>query len=180
MPGFSGGGLALPRAPGGLNSGTPSAVRRAMIDPFPTNGNQAPKKGEPPFSWVIFAGVCVLVAVGSVYLLTGMPCADESDRAGADLKTLGIALHSYANTNGNYPTQQQGLHALIEFPRSGPTPERWRQYLEEEMRDPWGEPYHYRLPSRDAGRAFDLWSSGPDRRSGTDDDIANGPDVAME
>ncbi len=42
------------------------------------------------------------------------------------------------------------------------------------LKDPWGEPYQYRCPGAD-GRAFDLWSKGPDKEDGTDDDITSWP-----
>ena len=36
--------------------------------------------------------------------------------------------------------------------------------------DPWGQPLVYHCPARD-GRAWEVYSKGPDRRDGTDDDV---------
>lgn len=36
--------------------------------------------------------------------------------------------------------------------------------------DPWGTPYVYQCPGTN-GRAFDLFSAGPDKKVGTADDI---------
>ena len=39
--------------------------------------------------------------------------------------------------------------------------------------DPWGEPYQYRYPGVKNKDRYDLWSKGPDKTDGTDDDIGN-------
>jgi general secretion pathway protein G len=38
------------------------------------------------------------------------------------------------------------------------------------LRDPWGQPYKLKCPSEHDDDA-DVWSSGPDRKEGTEDDI---------
>ena len=39
--------------------------------------------------------------------------------------------------------------------------------------DPWGEPYQYRFPGVKNKGSFDLFSKGPDKLEGTEDDIGN-------
>jgi general secretion pathway protein G len=39
--------------------------------------------------------------------------------------------------------------------------------------DPWGEPYQYAYPGTRNKDSYDLWSKGPDKQSGTADDIGN-------
>ena len=39
--------------------------------------------------------------------------------------------------------------------------------------DPWGRPYQYAYPGKHGGGNPDVWSLGPDGRSGTEDDIGN-------
>ncbi|HSY53814.1 MAG TPA: type II secretion system protein GspG [Opitutaceae bacterium] len=39
--------------------------------------------------------------------------------------------------------------------------------------DPWGEPYQYAYPGVHNKSSYDIWSKGPDKQSGTADDIGN-------
>ena len=79
----------------------------------------------------------------------------------------------YELTNGRPPSTEQGLQALIEKPAGEPVPRRWAQIEEKIERDPWDEPYHYEFPGKHNTKSFDLFSSGPDRQPGTDDDVGN-------
>ena len=61
---------------------------------------------------------------------------------------------------GRYPTQHEGLGALVANPGIG----KWEgPYLKSKgvPVDPWGHPYQYRMPGTD-GRDYDLYSLGPD------------------
>ena len=83
-------------------------------------------------------------------------------------------LAAYKIHLGEYPTTAQGLQALITAP--GDKAERWRgPYLQEAKLpvDPWGEPYQYRYPGVKNKDRYDLWSKGPDKTDGTEDDIGN-------
>ena len=91
------------------------------------------------------------------------------------------ALEMYFTDNGFYPTTDQGIAALMHKPTSSPVPKSWTEpYLKEIPQDPWGEIYHYNCPGDKSGNDFDLWSAGPDRVSGTSDDIGNWPDEEQE
>lgn len=39
--------------------------------------------------------------------------------------------------------------------------------------DPWGNPYQYAYPGKHNPGSYDLWSAGPDGKSGDADDIGN-------
>ena len=39
--------------------------------------------------------------------------------------------------------------------------------------DPWGEAYQYRSPGTHNKSGYDLFSKGPDKTEGTEDDIGN-------
>jgi general secretion pathway protein G len=39
--------------------------------------------------------------------------------------------------------------------------------------DPWGQPYQYEYPGTHDESLPDIWSTGPDKANGTDDDIGN-------
>ncbi|WP_418789379.1 type II secretion system protein GspG [Paraburkholderia pallida] len=58
------------------------------------------------------------------------------------------ALNNYRRDNGRYPTQAQGLHALIEKSNTDPIPSVWKEggYLARLPDDPWGNAYLYLNP----------------------------------
>lgn len=92
--------------------------------------------------------------------------------AEAHMNTLAVALQQYRTSNREYPPTAPGLAALV---RPLDNARVKKPILADgSLCDPWGNDYHYRLPSQTAGRPFDLWSSGPDGLSGTEDDIVHG------
>lgn len=89
----------------------------------------------------------------------------KSDTARLQVENLSAALDLYRLDVGRYPTQTEGLAALMRRPAGvaqwgGP-------YLKgsEVPADPWGNAYNYRAPGRD-GRAFDLYTLGADAAAG--------------
>ena len=92
---------------------------------------------------------------------------------------IGTALELYRQAMGTYPETSDGLMALVERP-SGLDEEmenKWRgPYIDnpEALVDPWGEEYQYAFPGeKNDENMYDLWSMGPDREDGTEDDIVN-------
>ena len=90
----------------------------------------------------------------------------------SQIATFGTALDAYEVDVGSYPQGKNGLSALLQEPREGTG---WRgPYLQKEVPlDPWGNPYLYECPGKHNPSGYDLSSSGPDGRAGTDDDINN-------
>lgn len=84
-----------------------------------------------------------------------------------------VALDAFEIDIGRYPTTVEGLRALVERPTSDA--EGWQQaYLKRDIPlDPWGNDYLYRYPGQHNEDGYDLYSYGPDRKLGGDDDIAN-------
>lgn len=99
----------------------------------------------------------------------------KSDVAKLQIQTLGQALDLFHLDNGRYPTQEEGLKALVVRPTNAP---RWKgPYLKaaEVPADPWGKPYVYELPGK-RGLPYDLYSLGADGArggSGENADIYN-------
>ncbi|MEZ5303784.1 MAG: type II secretion system major pseudopilin GspG [Verrucomicrobiales bacterium] len=122
---------------------------------------------------VLVLGIIALLAGAGIYMLTGVLDVGKERRVDADLKTLAVALQSYETSNGFMPSEAQGLAALTERPTTTPVPQRWRQFLEEELKDPWAQPYEYRYPAKKSKKPYDLFSKGPDMQEGTADDIGN-------
>lgn len=87
-------------------------------------------------------------------------------------ESMKTPLTTYRIHMGDYPSTTEGLQALVVRPG---TTGNWRgPYIEGGVPiDPWGEPYQYRFPGQKNKGSYDLWSKGPDKQSGTDDDIGN-------
>ena len=90
---------------------------------------------------------------------------------GANIAT---ALKLYQLDNGNFPTNEQGLNALLTKPSSEPVPNNWNgPYIEKPPVDPWGNPYKYTCPGTNNKTSYDLFSAGKDGIEGTEDDVTN-------
>ena len=83
-----------------------------------------------------------------------------------DIGTIVQALQFYRRDNGRYPTQAQGLHALIEKPATDPVPTMWKDggYLGRLPNDPWGNAYQYLNPG--VHSEIDVFSYGADSMQG--------------
>jgi len=86
------------------------------------------------------------------------------DAAKLQVQGLATALDLYRLDTGHYPTREEGLAALVQRPAGQ---ERWNgPYVRkaEQLQDPWGRPYRYRVPGE--GRPYDLFTLGADDRPG--------------
>ena len=97
----------------------------------------------------------------------------EGEFVKTDVDRLSTQLQLYEVQNGFFPSNQQGLQALVDRPTTEPLPRRWRRLLSDMPLDDWGTPYAYKYPAVRSKREFDLYSFGPDRKDGTSDDIGN-------
>jgi len=119
---------------------------------------------------VIVLTIIGILAGSGIYLLMGVIDDAKYERVGSDLKVLDLALQQYERNNYfKPPTQEQGLSALVEKPSSDPQPQRWRQYLEDMMLDPWGQEYQYRYPATQSKKKYDLYTLGEDGVESEDD-----------
>lgn len=86
------------------------------------------------------------------------------------LAGLRNALGLYEVDTNGFPTTEQGLQALTAAPAGV---KNWKgPYIEGKVpSDPWGNPYVYRSPGTRNPNTYDLFSSGPDGKPGTDDDL---------
>lgn len=97
--------------------------------------------------------------------------------ATADVQSnLASALDLYEADNGNYPSTEQGLAALLDEPSIPPQAKRWHgPYIKKKggLKDPWGNPYAYRSPGAHNRGDYDLYSLGPDGTEEGNDNITN-------
>ncbi|MBX3751520.1 MAG: type II secretion system major pseudopilin GspG [Opitutaceae bacterium] len=127
----------------------------------------------------------ILVALAIVGLLAGLAISNSDKIFGQSQEavarvfvrdSLKTALVRYRIDLGDYPSTNEGLAALLVAPAG--KAERWRgPYIEapgnRAPTDPWGEAYRYRFPGTKNTGGYDLYSVGPDKTDGTEDDIGN-------
>ncbi len=92
--------------------------------------------------------------------------------AQSSIANIEVALEAFEVDTGRYPTTEEGLQALVVAP---PQLDTWRgPYIKRGIpKDPWGNNYVYRCPGEHNTNGYDLYSYGPDRQEGGDDDIDN-------
>jgi general secretion pathway protein G len=133
--------------------------------------------------WWVLAALLALLPVVLILLLAGIATTKMrgvSDEAGeatarAQEHNLNVALLSYKAKAGFYPTQSQGLQALVVKPKIPPISRVWSSIMQSLPRDPWNHPYVYRVPSTDPAMAYDLLSPGRDGVPSDDDIVASRP-----
>ncbi len=125
----------------------------------------------------------ILIAIGILGLLVGLVVVDLGDTYNKNQvkiaklfvdDSIKTPLFTYKMAMGSFPSTAEGLQALIAAPTSNS--DRWGgPYLAEAKlpNDPWGEPYQYACPGTHNKNGYDIWSNGPDKQSGTADDIGN-------
>ncbi|MFL6661160.1 MAG: type II secretion system major pseudopilin GspG [Rhizobacter sp.] len=107
----------------------------------------------------------VLVIIGVLAALIVPNVLDRADdarvtAARTDVGRLMQALKLYKLDNQRYPTQEQGLQALVAKPNAGPIPPNWKPYVDKLPNDPWGRPYQYANPG--VKGEIDVYSFGAD------------------
>jgi general secretion pathway protein G len=119
--------------------------------------------------------IVIIISLMTVLLSTIRTKMNEAKVNTATIyaNTLAQEIGRYEMTNGSPPTTAQGLRALIEKPTTEPIPRRWIQMEEKIELDPWGTEYRYEFPGKHNPKGFDIYSCGPDRQPGTDDDVGN-------
>jgi general secretion pathway protein G len=92
--------------------------------------------------------------------------------AKADISNMELALDAFEIDTGRYPSNTEGIKALLEEPSNG---DGWKgPYLKRGVpKDPWGKEYLYKQPGQYNKYGYDLSSSGPDGQTGNDDDVIN-------
>ncbi len=119
----------------------------------------------------------VMVILGMLFGLVGPRVIDYLSRAKSgvariQLENLATALDLYRLDVGRYPSQEEGLGALVAEPAGV---KRWNgPYLKDRAvpLDPWDRDYIYAIPGTHDG-SFDLSSLGSDGAEGGDEEAAD-------
>ena len=110
----------------------------------------------------LFTGVIIFTVLGVLEDI-------KVGYAKADNKLLEISVWRYKPMMNKYP---ESLEDLAIRPRDANA--FWKAQVQKSaLRDPWGEPYQYRNPGLKNSDFYDVYSKGPDKTEGTEDDIGN-------
>lgn len=112
---------------------------------------------------VVLAIIALVVGLAAPRVMQSFGRA-KSQAAEIEMNGIKGALQLYYIDVGRYPSEAEGLRALLDNPSNT---NGWQgPYLEnlEEIEDPWGRLYLYRSPGQDG--AFDLYTLGRDGHPG--------------
>jgi general secretion pathway protein G len=132
------------------------------------------KAGYTLMEMMLVLFIIALILGGGVYLMQNVGQDAEITKAQSDVKTWETNLIRYKTKNLLFPTQAQGLQAMVTKPSGDPAPRYWVQLAKPEaLNDPWGHKYQYRNPGKHNPSSYDVYSFGPDGQEGTSDDVGN-------
>ncbi|KAA0874389.1 type II secretion system major pseudopilin GspG [Nitrincola tapanii] len=116
--------------------------------------------------------IVVLVIIGLLAGLVGPNLFRQADRAKVQTAETQIsmirgALHAFRLDVGRFPTEAEGLNALVRAPSDERVSAFWEgPYLDGSVPlDPWNRPYEYSLQAS-ATERFSLYSLGADGQRG--------------
>ena len=123
-----------------------------------------------------FIVVTILVLAASFFLLK-----PGFDSAGAEIQTqskmtrINSALKVYSYRAGHYPSEAQGLEALVTRPTTDPKPSSWQAAFKSLPKDGWDREFVYKYPEMlsNKGAVPEIISKGPDGVLGTLDDLSS-------
>jgi general secretion pathway protein G len=116
--------------------------------------------------------ILVVLAAIAAPIYFGRAAKSQIDAAKAQISMFETALQNYEGDVHSFPTNEQGgLQALITRPE-GVDDWNTNGYIKDIPLDPWKNPYQYKFPG-DKGGPYDIWSFGPDKQDGTEDDVGN-------
>ena len=135
------------------------------------------KSGNRGFTLVEVMVVVVILAVLAALIVPRVVGRTDEARAVAakqDIAAIMQSLKLYRIDNSRYPTNDQGLEALVSRPTQEPLPGNWKSYLDKLPKDPWGRTYRYLNPGVHGD--VDVFSYGADGEPGgteADSDIGS-------
>lgn len=94
--------------------------------------------------------------------------------AEVDMNNIKQAIKLFNLDFDRVPSEEEGLAVLWakEGLQSEEDQAKWKGYLDSPLpNDRWGTPWGYRAESQTREGGYDLWSFGPDKEDGSDDDI---------
>lgn len=119
---------------------------------------------------VVLLILAMLASIAAPQVLKQLGKA-KSQTAKVQIDALSAGLDFYHVDLGHYPSQDQGLKALLQRPENE---QKWDgPYVKKDasLLDPWGRPYLYKMPGQHG--PFDLMTLGADGKEGGDGEDAD-------
>ena len=123
--------------------------------------------------------VIIMISLLAVIMLPRFLNQAESARAKLVKPRMAIleqSLTAFWTNCGRYPTQSEGLGALMNEPAGLSGKWAGKYAREDELLDPWGNPFEYVIPGKENPNGYDLISRGKDGKpggTGDNEDIYN-------
>lgn len=125
------------------------------------------QKGFTLIEVMVVVVIMAILAAIVVPKIMSRPDQAKEVKVRTDIGAIMNALDLYNLDNGMYPSQAQGLQALVTKPTAAPVPSNYAPggYLKELPIDPWGHPYRYQNPSQHGG-AIAVYTYGANNKPG--------------
>ncbi|WP_246149203.1 type II secretion system major pseudopilin GspG [Skermanella pratensis] len=148
---------------------SPRAIRPIAGRRTPAGRMSHRKRPSSAAGFTLLELLVVLVILGLLASVTAPAVARylsgaKVDAAKLQIQNLSTTLDMYRLDTGSYPSQQDGLKALVQRPSGA---QRWNgPYLRKAdmIKDPWGQEYHYRTPGERA--EVEVFTLGADKAAG--------------
>lgn len=131
------------------------------------NGCTTRRRGQDGYSLiellVVLAILGLIIAIAAPRVI-GYFEASKAKTARIQIANIVSALDLYKLSNGGYPTEAQGLKALVERPQELSTWDGPYLTRGDGINDPWGKPYLYKAPGTHG--AIDISTLGADGKEG--------------
>ncbi len=129
--------------------------------------------------------IAIIVALAGLVGVALFARRDEAkvNLVRTDLNTIKQAMKLFRLDFDRWPSESEGLGVLWDKTKLDPDADqaKWKSYLEEPMpNDKWDQPWGYRAESETDPTQYDIWSNGPDKQEGTEDDILGRPKDDLE
>ena len=127
-----------------------------------------------------FMVVTILVLAASFLLFksvfnSGFDSTPLSYQTQSRIERINSALTAYRRRAGHYPSEAQGLEALVRRPTTDPEPSSWEATFTTLPKDGWDREFVYKFPEMlsNKGARPEIISKGPDGVLGTLDDLSS-------
>ncbi len=122
---------------------------------------------------VIVLGIMAMIMGGAIFTLRKISDSGALTVVDGDFSSINSGLQSYKTNAGHYPSEQQGLKALVKRPGTAPRPRRWTQIMDSVPKDPWDHEYIYKYPGTKDRSRPEIICLGKDGLEGTEDDMSS-------
>lgn len=114
----------------------------------------------------VLISIVIIAILGSIIgpKILGKPDEAKAIKAKSDIASISSALMEYNQNEGNYPTEAEGLAALVNKVASAKNFKQYGYLYSDTLVDPWGKPYLYKVPGENW--YFTVWTLGKDGKEG--------------